>query len=237
MAARGFEMCLGLVLALMLWHEARAQSGCTNAILSLSPCLNYVTGNTSIPSQGCCSQLDGVVKSTPQCLCSLMNGAGISMGISINQTLALRLPGALPFISQLLLMDQQTLQHSPQKLSLHLHLVLQKMALMNPQVLPQHKVQPFPQVLNRIWLVWFKPGVACRECKEIICIYINYFWVRNVYPGTGSKSVPSTNTNASAGNHKKPFQLSTVILFIAAAASILINLWTFQQAFMLDIVL
>lgn len=150
MAARGFEMCLGLVLALMLWHGARAQSGCTNAILSLSPCLNYVTGNTSIPSQGCCSQLDGVVKSTPQCLCSLMNGAGISMGISINQTLALRLPGALPSISQLLVMDQQTLQHSPQKLSLHLHLVLQKMALMNPPVLPQHKVQPFPQVLNRI---------------------------------------------------------------------------------------
>lgn len=94
MASKGIEMCFGLILILMLWQGTEGQSGCTSALLSLSPCLNFVTGNTTTPSQSCCSQLDGVVRSTPQCLCSLMSGAGVNMGISINQTLALRLPGA-----------------------------------------------------------------------------------------------------------------------------------------------
>ncbi|XVF32546.1 hypothetical protein REPUB_Repub17cG0091600 [Reevesia pubescens] len=39
------------------------------------------------------SQLDSVVQSSPQCLCSVLN-SGASLGITINQTLALQLPGA-----------------------------------------------------------------------------------------------------------------------------------------------
>ncbi|CAI9785679.1 unnamed protein product [Fraxinus pennsylvanica] len=77
----------------MLWDGTKAQSGCTTALVGLSPCLNYVSGNSSTPSSSCCSQLSSVVKSQPQCLCSLLNGGGASsLGITINQTLALALP-------------------------------------------------------------------------------------------------------------------------------------------------
>ncbi|KAL2510706.1 Bifunctional inhibitor/lipid-transfer protein/seed storage 2S albumin superfamily protein [Abeliophyllum distichum] len=86
------KISLVLVLVVMLWDGTKAQSGCTTALVSLSPCLNYVSGNSSIPSSSCCSQLSSVVQSRPQCLCSLMNGGASSLGITINQTLALALP-------------------------------------------------------------------------------------------------------------------------------------------------
>ncbi|XP_055811827.1 non-specific lipid transfer protein GPI-anchored 5-like [Solanum dulcamara] len=98
MASKRIEISLTLTLALVLtvvqWDGARAQSGCTTALVSLSPCLNYVTGNTTTPSSSCCSQLSRVVSSQPRCLCSVLNGGGSSFGISINQTLAVTLPSA-----------------------------------------------------------------------------------------------------------------------------------------------
>ncbi|PWA90973.1 plant lipid transfer protein/Par allergen [Artemisia annua] len=78
-----------------LYGRAVAQSsGCTNVLISLSPCLNYITGNTTTPSSSCCSQLSSVVNSQPQCLCQVLNGGGSSLGININQTQALALPSA-----------------------------------------------------------------------------------------------------------------------------------------------
>lgn len=90
----GLTLTLALALVLMQWDGARAQSGCTTALVSLSPCLNYVTGNTTTPSSSCCSQLSRVVASQPRCLCSVLNGGGSSFGVSINQTLAVALPSA-----------------------------------------------------------------------------------------------------------------------------------------------
>ncbi|XP_071905276.1 non-specific lipid transfer protein GPI-anchored 15-like isoform X1 [Coffea arabica] len=88
-------MCLlAMVLVVMRLTGALAQSGCTSELTSLYPCLSYVTGTSSKPSSTCCSQLAGVVSSKPQCLCLLLNGGGSSVGININQTLALSLPGA-----------------------------------------------------------------------------------------------------------------------------------------------
>ncbi|KAI4349487.1 hypothetical protein L6164_010070 [Bauhinia variegata] len=91
---------LGVVVVLMsciMWTEteAQAQSGCTRALTSMSSCLNYVTGSSSSPSASCCSSLSNVVQSSPQCLCSVLNGGGSSsFGFTINQTLALSLPSA-----------------------------------------------------------------------------------------------------------------------------------------------
>lgn len=85
---------LFLVVVTMLWPAIAAQSSCTNVLISLSPCLNYISGNSSTPSSGCCSQLGSVVRSQPQCLCQVLNGGGSSLGININQTQALALPGA-----------------------------------------------------------------------------------------------------------------------------------------------
>ncbi|XP_057428233.1 non-specific lipid transfer protein GPI-anchored 5-like [Lotus japonicus] len=93
MAFRGFVVCLVMVMVATMWTQNAAQSGCTSALTSLSPCLNYITGSSSSPSTSCCSQLSSVVQSSPQCLCSLLNGGGSSFGITMNQTLALSLPG------------------------------------------------------------------------------------------------------------------------------------------------
>ncbi|GMI95986.1 glycosylphosphatidylinositol-anchored lipid protein transfer 5 [Hibiscus trionum] len=86
--------CFVLVLVAMLSAGAEAQSGCTNVLISMSPCLNYITGNSSTPSGQCCSQLASVVRSSPQCLCEVLNGGGSSLGITINRTQALALPGS-----------------------------------------------------------------------------------------------------------------------------------------------
>lgn len=95
MARRIQTTGLVFVLAASLWAMASAQSSsCTNALINMSPCLNYIQGNSSTPSSGCCSQLASVVRSEPQCLCEALNGGGSSLGISINQTQALALPGA-----------------------------------------------------------------------------------------------------------------------------------------------
>ncbi|KAF5455012.1 hypothetical protein F2P56_024631 [Juglans regia] len=97
MASKGLEMGLVLVLVVnvaMLWSGAMAQSSCSNVLTNLAPCLNYITGNSSTPSSSCCSQLSIVVQSSPQCLCSVLNGGASSLGININRTLALSLPSA-----------------------------------------------------------------------------------------------------------------------------------------------
>ncbi|XP_008386476.2 non-specific lipid transfer protein GPI-anchored 5-like [Malus domestica] len=60
----------------------------------MSPCLDYVTGNSSSPSSSCCSQFANVVSSQPQCLCEVLNGGASSLGVTINQTQALALPSA-----------------------------------------------------------------------------------------------------------------------------------------------
>ncbi|XP_022138714.1 non-specific lipid-transfer protein-like protein At2g13820 [Momordica charantia] len=86
---------LVVVAMTVLWAGAGAQSSdCSNVLISLSPCLNYITGNSSTPSSRCCSQLGSVVRSQPQCLCQVLNGGASALGINVNQTLALALPGA-----------------------------------------------------------------------------------------------------------------------------------------------
>lgn len=94
MAHREMATSLALIVVSMLWAGAMAQSSCTNVLISMSPCLNYITGNTSTPSSQCCTQLSSVVRSSPQCLCEVLKGGGSSLGININQTQALALPGA-----------------------------------------------------------------------------------------------------------------------------------------------
>ncbi|KAK4492523.1 hypothetical protein RD792_003334 [Penstemon davidsonii] len=94
MASKMSYIILFLLIVVILWDGATAQLGCTRALAGLSPCFNYVTGNSSTPSQSCCSQLSSVVESQPQCLCTLLKGGSSNFGLAVNQTLALALPGA-----------------------------------------------------------------------------------------------------------------------------------------------
>ncbi|XP_010488293.1 PREDICTED: non-specific lipid-transfer protein-like protein At2g13820 [Camelina sativa] len=87
-------VCLTVFMAVMTSTRVSAQSGCTNVLFSLSPCLNYITGNSTSPSQQCCRQLGSVVQSSPDCLCQVLNGGGSQLGTNVNQTQALGLPKA-----------------------------------------------------------------------------------------------------------------------------------------------
>ncbi|KAH6816419.1 hypothetical protein C2S51_021239 [Perilla frutescens var. frutescens] len=82
---------LGLALVSTL---VTAQSNCMSVIVSMASCLNYVSGSAATPPASCCSALANIVKTQPQCLCTIVNGGGSSVGVNINQTLALGLPSA-----------------------------------------------------------------------------------------------------------------------------------------------
>ncbi|XP_006657494.1 non-specific lipid transfer protein GPI-anchored 5-like [Oryza brachyantha] len=71
-----------------------SSSACTQTLLSMSPCLNYLTGNETTPSASCCSKLGDVVKAQPECLCVALNADPAALGLSINRTRALGLPDA-----------------------------------------------------------------------------------------------------------------------------------------------
>ncbi|KAL0921633.1 hypothetical protein M5K25_008726 [Dendrobium thyrsiflorum] len=98
MALKGSQLILVIsffISSLFAITIAQSSSSCTSALLSLSPCLNFISRNETTPSSSCCSQLSTVVKSEPQCLCAVLNGEAASgLGISINKTQALALPAA-----------------------------------------------------------------------------------------------------------------------------------------------
>ncbi|KAH9729787.1 AAI domain-containing protein [Citrus sinensis] len=87
-----------IVAAAFCGGDVAAQSSdCNNVLISMSPCLDYITGNSSRPSSSCCSELSNTVKSQPQCLCEVIKGGGSSassLGINVNQTQAMALPSA-----------------------------------------------------------------------------------------------------------------------------------------------
>ncbi|PWZ22552.1 Non-specific lipid transfer protein GPI-anchored 2 [Zea mays] len=83
------------VTAAALAASASAQSGCTTTLISLYPCLNYISGNVSTPPPSCCSQLASVVQTSPQCLCAALSSDSSSLGgVTIDRTRALQLPQA-----------------------------------------------------------------------------------------------------------------------------------------------
>jgi hypothetical protein len=83
------------VAAAALAASASAQSGCTTTLISLYPCLNYISGNVSTPPPSCCSQLASVVQTSPQCLCAALSSDSSSLGgVTIDRTRALQLPQA-----------------------------------------------------------------------------------------------------------------------------------------------
>ncbi|XP_027119477.2 non-specific lipid transfer protein GPI-anchored 15-like isoform X1 [Coffea arabica] len=95
MAPKGI-VAISLVLATVTIFSAGgavAQSNCNNVIITMSSCLNYVTGQSPTPPPSCCSALANVVQTNPRCLCAVIGG-GSRFGFTINSTLALSLPDA-----------------------------------------------------------------------------------------------------------------------------------------------
>ncbi|KAF0897439.1 hypothetical protein E2562_037339 [Oryza meyeriana var. granulata] len=69
-------------------------ASCMTEIISLAPCLGYMSGNSSAPKPSCCTALSSVVTSKPECLCMVLGGGATSLGVTINNTRALELPAA-----------------------------------------------------------------------------------------------------------------------------------------------
>ncbi|KAL6647928.1 hypothetical protein ACP70R_015365 [Stipagrostis hirtigluma subsp. patula] len=99
MAARGVAgLAAAMMVVAIMADGAAAQSSsspssqCTSVLVSLSPCLSYISGNVSTAPASCCSQLGKVVQSDPQCLCVALNADTASLGLNINRTRALGLP-------------------------------------------------------------------------------------------------------------------------------------------------
>ncbi|OMO71166.1 hypothetical protein CCACVL1_18397 [Corchorus capsularis] len=75
--------------------EAPAPADCLTNLLNMSDCLTYVTAGSNLtkPDKACCPELAGLVESSPQCLCLLLDkNATSSYGIDIDMTKALNLP-------------------------------------------------------------------------------------------------------------------------------------------------
>ncbi|XP_027127465.1 lipid transfer-like protein VAS [Coffea eugenioides] len=73
-------------------EEIRAQD--QSCIQRLQPCMDYLNGNRDPPSS-CCDPLKVVIRSEPECLCSMISirGANQAERAGINITQAQQLPG------------------------------------------------------------------------------------------------------------------------------------------------
>ncbi|KAL2236481.1 UNVERIFIED_CONTAM: hypothetical protein Sindi_0839800 [Sesamum indicum] len=76
------------ILAVDFPLETVAQSSCQDVIASLSACYRYIYESDATPSRQCCSRLENVVDTQPECLCQVVDGEGL------NRTRVLDLPSA-----------------------------------------------------------------------------------------------------------------------------------------------
>ncbi|KAF7153318.1 hypothetical protein RHSIM_Rhsim01G0273100 [Rhododendron simsii] len=221
MAPKGTEKGLALFLVLMLWNGAAAQSGCMSALISLSPCLNYVRGNSSTPSPSCCSKLSNVVQSQPLCLCSLLNGGGSQYGITVNQTLALGLPGVCnvqtPPVSRCNAASAPTASAATTKSA--------PVGSPPPVVSPVSATVGSPPPADSPESVQVgspSPADSPSDSSDDTLPENQTEPSESSNPsaGTGSKTVPSTAGVSSGGSTiKSPLQVAVFLLFIVSCAS------------------
>ncbi|KAI3725958.1 hypothetical protein L1987_65754 [Smallanthus sonchifolius] len=95
-------MIMMTTMAGVFWDNAQAQvnngggsSACLNQLL---PCLSYLNNNQQAgrdPPGSCCDPLKSVIKSNPECLCSMISNQGTKNAerAGINVTQAQELPG------------------------------------------------------------------------------------------------------------------------------------------------
>lgn len=74
-----------LVMVFISAHAEQEDRSCANKLV---PCLNYLNG-TRNPPDDCCDPLKSVIKSNPECLCSLITNKGTKQareaGIDVNE--------------------------------------------------------------------------------------------------------------------------------------------------------
>uniref|UniRef100_A0A0D9W024 Bifunctional inhibitor/plant lipid transfer protein/seed storage helical domain-containing protein n=1 Tax=Leersia perrieri TaxID=77586 RepID=A0A0D9W024_9ORYZ len=106
MGAARCDAVIGIVLAvataLMACRCAAAAdsgdggggTGCMPELVSLTPCMGYMSGNATAPAAACCSALSGVLRTSPRCLCMVLGGTAASLGVAVDAARAVALPGS-----------------------------------------------------------------------------------------------------------------------------------------------
>lgn len=91
---RATQHAIAIIVLCYFVSQNTAQVQEQQCINEFQPCMNYLSSN-SHPSDSCCQNLDYVIKSMPECLCSLMSVQGSNQAeqAGINTTQAQTLPG------------------------------------------------------------------------------------------------------------------------------------------------
>jgi hypothetical protein len=96
-ATRGLALALAAAVV-TAWQCAaqRAPSGpgCMPELVSLNPCMDYMSGNATAPDGPCCSAVSGMLRASPSCLCMVVGGTAATLGVAVDGDRALRLPAA-----------------------------------------------------------------------------------------------------------------------------------------------
>ncbi|KAF2314854.1 hypothetical protein GH714_036934 [Hevea brasiliensis] len=165
------------------------------------------------PSSTCCSQLANVVQSSPQCLCSLLNNNGPSLGITINQTLALSLPGACkvqtPPISQCKAATAPTTSAAPPT------------TLATPPT-----TSPIPPATSPADSSNDTPEPALTPSASEV----------PSSSGTGSKTVPSTEGTSDGSIIKAPLPFMLFVFFIMCSISAAVSLGIVEWWWFINVV-
>lgn len=74
--------------------SVQADTSCLNSLLSMMPCISYVSDESPEVSPPCCPSISAVLASQPLCLCYVLNGeVGKLLSKPIDESRALGLPG------------------------------------------------------------------------------------------------------------------------------------------------
>ncbi|ONK65026.1 uncharacterized protein A4U43_C07F32700 [Asparagus officinalis] len=93
MAQRSSKLGLALIVNVVMLTCSWAQPTCQPPIISLQPCVGFITSNSLTPSRQCCTQLESFAQTQAQCMCAFLNAAP-QLPLPVNTTQALSLPGA-----------------------------------------------------------------------------------------------------------------------------------------------
>uniref|UniRef100_A0A5B7AWS7 Bifunctional inhibitor/plant lipid transfer protein/seed storage helical domain-containing protein n=1 Tax=Davidia involucrata TaxID=16924 RepID=A0A5B7AWS7_DAVIN len=76
-------------------HAPSPSVDCSNLILNMADCLDYVTNGSTVekPEGSCCSGLKTVLKVNADCICEVFKDSA-QLGLTLNVTKALALPSA-----------------------------------------------------------------------------------------------------------------------------------------------
>lgn len=86
-------MLVTLFFSCATTNDQKDKEECTEQLVGLATCLQYVGGNAKSPTPDCCNGLKQLLKTNRKCLCVIVKDRNDpDLGLDINVTLALGLP-------------------------------------------------------------------------------------------------------------------------------------------------